>query len=276
MGGGEVRPIDMAVAFGVFANNGIKQPLVAITKIEDWKGNVLEEVKTDDKNLSGERVLDTGTSFLISHMLHDNNARTQAFGPSSFLNVKGHPEVSVKTGTTNDRRDNWTVGFTKQIVAVVWVGNNNNSSMSGAVSGVSGASPIWNKVIKFALDKSEKGDYDKDDDGHSWPLQPEEVVGATICADTGGAIPSGDPNNPGCPSRFEYFLAGTVPQSPLVKNQDLQLDKTNGQISGKDTLPENIQAENRPVYTDPIGGIYCMNCPIASQSAVIRYPLKTN
>jgi hypothetical protein len=67
-----------------------------------------------------------------------------------------------------------------------------------------------------------------------------------------------------------------VPQSPLVKNQDLQLDKTNGQISGKDTLPENIQAENRPVYTDPIGGIYCMNCPIASQSAVIRYPLKTN
>ncbi len=273
LGGGEVRPIDMAQAFGVFANYGIKQPLIAVTKIEDWKGNVLEEVKTDDKKLSGERVLDTGTSFLVSHMLHDNNARTQAFGPSSFLNVKGHPEVSVKTGTTNDRRDNWTIGFTKQIVAVVWVGNNNNTSMSGAVSGVSGASPIWNKVMKFALDKSEKGDYDKDDDGHSWPLQPEEVVGASICADTGGAIPSGDPNNPGCPARFEYFLSGTVPKSPLVINQDLQLDKTNGQISGKDTAPENIQMENRPVYTDPTGGIYCMNCPIASQSAVIRFPL---
>lgn len=276
LGGGEVRPYDMAEAFGVFANDGVREPLIAVTKIEDWKGKVLKEVKIKDKKLSGEKVLDIGTTFLISHMLHDNNARTQAFGPSSFLNVKGHPEVSVKTGTTNDRKDNWTIGFTKQIVAVVWVGNNNNTSMSGAVSGVSGASPIWNKIIKFALDKSEKGEYDGDDDGHSWPLQPEEVVGATICSDTGGAIPSGDPNNPGCPARFEYFLAGTVPTTPNVIPLDLQLDKTTGQIAGKETAPENIETQNRPTYTDPTGGMYCMNCPIASASATIRYPLKNN
>lgn len=276
LGGGEVRPYDMAEAFGVFANDGVRQPLIAVTKIEDWKGKVLEEVKIADKKLSGEKVLGVGTTFLISHMLHDNNARTQAFGPSSFLNVKGHPEVSVKTGTTNDRKDNWTIGFTKQIVVVVWVGNNNNTPMSGAVSGVTGASPIWNKVIKFALDKSEKGQYDSDNDGHSWPLQPEEVVGATICADTGGAIPSGDPNNPGCPGRFEYFLKGTVPTTTNVVQQDVQIDKTNGQIAGKDTAPENIEAQGKPIYTDPTGGIYCMNCPIASQSATIRYPLKNN
>lgn len=272
LGGGEVRPYDMAEAFGVFANSGIREPLIAITKIEDWKGKVLEEVKISDKKLSGEKVLDVGTTFLISHVLHDNNARQQAFGSTSFLNVKGHPEVSVKTGTTNDRRDNWTIGYTKQMLAVVWVGNNNNTPMSGAVSGVSGASPIWNKVMKFALDKSEKGEYDKDDDGHSWPLQPEEVVGASICADTGGVV-SADPNNPGCPARFEYFLKGTVPTSANIVNQDLQIFRDTGQVAGKDATPEQIETQNKPVYIDPVGGIYCMNCPIASASATIRYPL---
>ena len=146
--------------------------------------------------------------------------------------------------------------------------------MGGAVSGVSGASPIWNTVIKYALDKSEKGKYDPDDDGHSWPLQPEEVVGATICADTGGAIPSGDPNNPGCVSRFEYFLKGTVPTTSNVVGQDITIFKDTSQIAIKDYLPEQVETQNRPTYTDPVGGIYCMNCPISSQSAVIRYPLK--
>mgnify|MGYP001568737500 FL=1 len=266
LGGGEVRPYDMAEAFGVFANDGIREPLIAITKIEDWRGKVLEEVKINDKKLSGEKVLDVGTTFLISHILHDNNARSQAFGTSSFLNVKGHPETSVKTGTTNDRKDNWTIGYTKQIVVVVWVGNNNNTSMSGAVSGVSGASPIWNKVIKFALDKSEKGTYDKDDDGHAWPLQPEEVVGASICADTGDIRPD-------CQTRFEYFLSGTVPSSGIVTNQDLMIFRDTGQVAGKDALPEQVESQNKPVYIDPVGGIYCMNCPIASTSATIRYPL---
>ena len=273
LGGGEVKPYDMAIAFGVFANDGVKQPLIAITKIEDWKGKILEEVNIKDAKLTGEKVLDVGTAFLISHILHDNNARQEAFGTTSFLNVKGHPEVSVKTGTTNDRRDNWTVGFTKQITAVVWVGNNDNTPMGGAVSGVSGASPIWNKIIKFALDKSEKGEYDSDDDGHSWPLQPEDVVGATICADTGGAIPSGDPNNPGCPGRFEYFLEGTVPATSNIISQDLTILNDTSQIALKDYLPEQVHVENKPTYTDPTGGLYCLSCPISSQSAVIKYPL---
>lgn len=266
LGGGEVKPYDMAESFGVFANDGVRQPLIAIVKVEDWKGKVLEEIDVKDSKLTGEKVLDVGTTFLISHVLHDNNARSQAFGPTSFLNVKNHPEVSVKTGTTNDRRDNWTIGFTKQIVVVVWVGNNDNSSMSGAVSGVSGASPIWNKVIKFALDKSEKGTYDSDDDGHSWPLQPEEVVGASICADTGDIRPD-------CQMRFEYFLAGTVPSTGTVTNQDLIIFKDTGQVAVKDFLPEQVETQNKPVYIDPVGGIYCLACPISSQSAVIKYPL---
>lgn len=273
LGGGEIRPYDMAEAFGVFANQGIAQPLIAVTKVTDWKGNTLEEKKIEDIKLTGERVLDPDVTFLISHILLDNNARSQAFGPTSFLNVKGHPEVSVKTGTTNDRRDNWTIGFTAQAVAVTWVGNNDNTPMSGAVSGVSGASPIWNRVMKAVLDKSEKGVYDASDEGHSWPQQPDGVVGATICSDTGG-LPSGDPANPGCPTRFEYFLAGTVPSTSYVVNQDIQIFNDTGQLAGNDADPAQIHTENRPTYTDPDGTLYCLNCPIASASATIRYPLR--
>ncbi|MBL7036623.1 transglycosylase domain-containing protein [Candidatus Microgenomates bacterium] len=273
LGGGEVRPIDMATAFGVLANSGIKQDLVAITKVETWKGKVLEEVDTEEIQLTGERILDTGVTFIISHILHDNNARIQAFGPSSFLNVKGHPEVSVKTGTTNDRRDNWTIGYTKHAVAVVWVGNNDNSSMGASVSGVSGASPIWNKIMGKVLEIAEEGNYSPDDDGHAWPLQPEDVVGANICSNVGG-LPSGDTNNPGCPTRFEYFLKNTVPASVGITTQDVQIFKDTGQIANSSALPEQVETQNKSVYIDPTGAIYCMDCPIASASATIRYPLR--
>lgn len=272
LGGGEVRPYDMAEAFGVFANQGIKQPLTAITKVTDWKENVLEETNPKDNELTGERVLEPSVTFLISHILLDNNARAAAFGESSQLVVKGHPEVSVKTGTTNDRRDNWTIGYTEDAVVATWVGNNDNTEMSGAVSGVSGASPIWNKIIKMVLDKAEKGAYDKSEDGHVWPKQPDGVIGATICSDTGG-LPGSDPANPGCPTRFEYFLEGTVPTTSFIVNQDVQIFNDTGQVAGSDALPEQIHTENRPTYTDPDGTLYCMNCAISSASATIRYPL---
>ncbi len=272
LGGGEVRPYDMAQAFGVFANQGIKEPLIAITKVEDWKGNVMEEHNPAKTKLTGERVLDPDVTFVISHILYDNNARSQAFGTSSFLNVKGHPEVSVKTGTTNDRRDNWTIGYTPSVVVVTWVGNNDNTPMSGAVSGVSGASPIWNKIVKFVLDKSEKGGYEQTEKGHSWIKQPDSVVGATICADTGG-IPGADPLNPGCPTRFEYFLKDTLPKGNLVNNQDIWIFNDTGQMAPQSAAPEQVHTENRPIYQDPTGAMYCINCPVASSSGTIKYPV---
>jgi penicillin-binding protein 1C len=273
LGGGEVRPYDMAVAYGVFANGGIKQPLIAITKVTDWKGNVLEETDPQKLKLTGERVLDPNVSFLISHILLDNNARSAAFGTSSYLNVSGHPEVSVKTGTTNDRRDNWTIGYSADAVVVVWVGNNDDTPMNGSVSGITGASPIWNKVIKYTLDKAAKGDYDPTVSGSAWPHQPDGVVGATICADTGGLPPNPDPSNPGCPTRFEYFLQGTVPTSWNVVNENVQINNTTGQLAGPNDPPANTHQETHPIYTDPDGTEYCMNCPIASESATIKYPL---
>ncbi|KKR71274.1 MAG: Penicillin-binding protein [Candidatus Woesebacteria bacterium GW2011_GWA2_40_7b] len=274
LGGGEVRPYDMAVAFGVFANQGIKQPLMAITKVTNWKGQVLQEIDTKKLKLTGNRVLDPPVTFLISHILYDNNARTNAFGTSSFLNVSGHPEVSVKTGTTNDRRDNWTIGYTANTVVVTWVGNNNNTPMSGAVSGVSGASPIWNKIMKAVLDKAEAGVYDSNEKGHSWPKQPEGVIGASICANTGG-LSGGDVGNPSCPTRFEYFLTGTLPKTSLITNQDIQVFKDTRQQAPSDAPPDLVNTENHPTYTDPDGTLYCLDCPVASASAIIRYPLQS-
>ncbi len=273
LGGGEVRPYDMAVAYGVLANQGVEQPLMAVTKVVDWKGKVLEENDPTKIQLTGQRVLTSDVTFIISHILYDNNARTAAFGPSSFLNVKNHPEVSVKTGTTNDRRDNWTIGYTPDAVVVTWVGNNDNSPMSGAVSGVSGASPIWNTVMKTVLDKAEKGAYDPKEIGHAWPKQPDNVIGATICADTGG-LPGADPANPGCPTRFEYFLVGTLPSTNLVTNQDVLVYNDTGQLAPATADPTQIHSENKPIYKDPDGALYCMNCPIASSAATIRYPIQ--
>ncbi|MFI5241186.1 MAG: transglycosylase domain-containing protein [Microgenomates group bacterium] len=273
LGGGEVRPYDMAVAFGVFANQGIKEPLVSIINVTDWKGNVLEEYKPKDHELTGERLLEPGVAFLISHILLDNNARSQAFGPTSFLNVTGHPEVSVKTGTTNDRRDNWTIGYTEQAVVATWVGNNDNTPMSGAVSGVSGASPIWNRIMKAVLDKAEKGAYDEEEEGHAWPRQPSDVLGSNICANT-GLKPGGAEGSYDCPTRFEYFLEGTVPGASGGQRQDVALFNDTGQQAPGDADPLNINMQNRPIYTDPVGTIYCLDCPIASSSATIRYPLR--
>lgn len=268
LGGGEVEPYDMAEAYGVFANVGIKIPLISILKVTDWKGKVLEETKID--NIEGTRILDADVTFLISHILLDNNARAAAFGQGSFLVVSGHPEVSVKTGTTNDRRDNWTIGYTGQILALSWVGNNDNSAMSGAVSGVSGASPIWNRIIKEALNKAEKGFYNKADDGHSWPMQPDSVVGATVCS-TSGNLPA-DPGNPNCPTRFEYFLKDKVGAGIDTGSKDVQIDKTTSTLVDPNLPPEfagNIETQNHPYLTDPLGTLVCLDCPMPAWSTTI-------
>ena len=271
LGGGEVVPYDMATAFGVFANQGIKQPLISILKVTDWKGKVLEEVNTKEIELTGDRILTSDVTFLISHILHDNNARSAAFGESSYLNVRGHPEVSVKTGTTNDRRDNWTIGYTEYALTLSWVGNNDNSEMSGAVSGVSGASPIWNSIMRKVLDKAEEGFYNPEDDGHAWPKQPQGVVGANVCATTGN-LPD-NPDSPGCPTRFEYFLKDKVGAGIETGTKDVQIDKTNGALAYPELPPELIETQNRPFLLDPLGTLVCLDCPIASASAKINYPL---
>ena len=116
----------MAEAFGALANMGIRQDLVSILKIEDKYGEGLEEYRY----VPGERVLSAETAFMVHSILSDDGARSAVFGRGSLLNIKKHPEVAVKTGTTNELRDNWTIGYTQDYVVVVWVGNNDNTKMS--------------------------------------------------------------------------------------------------------------------------------------------------
>jgi len=267
LGGGEVRPYDMAVAFGVLANGGIKQPLVAYTKVEDWKGNVLFEHEGDQ--YEGDRVLSSEASFIISNILSDNGARSAAFGFGSFLNVSGHPEVSVKTGTTNDLRDNWTIGYTRHLLALSWVGNNDNAPMRGTVSGVSGASPIWNRIMKEALDKAEEKGYNQNDEGHGWPIEPRGVVGAQVCLGTGIRPAEG---NEGCETRFEYFIEGTIPSFIEGGNRDIPIDKRTDEPISKDTPQEEIENRNKNVIFDPLGSMICLDCAFPSQPTIVVYP----
>ena len=269
LGGGEVTPYDMAVAFGVFANGGVKKPLIPILEVKDWKGNIYEKVDPDE--IEGDRVLSSEVSFLISHILSDNNARSAAFGEGSYLNVRGHPEVSVKTGTTNNRRDNWTVGYTGHALAVVWVGNNDNSEMGWAVSGVSGASPIFSKIMQETLNRAKEGDFNKNDKDYLWPQKPEGVWGNNVCVTTGN-LPE-NPDSPDCATRFEYFLPNFIGASIQAGHKDLEIDNTSNQLASPETPDEFIEIQNRPFLLDPLGTLVCLDCEMPSFPASIHYPL---
>jgi membrane peptidoglycan carboxypeptidase len=143
IGGGEVTLLDITSAYGVFANEGIKNPYTGILKIEDANGEILEEFTPSPKE-----VLSRNTSLTISDILSDNLARTPTFGANSVLLIP-KKDVAVKTGTTNNNKDAWTIGYTPSVVVGVWAGNNDNKPMKKGGSAVAG--PIWNKFIIEAL-----------------------------------------------------------------------------------------------------------------------------
>lgn len=146
LGGGEVRPLDMAGAYAIFAADGIKHPLNGVLKIEDNKGKTMEEFETKEY-----RVLSEQTARLISSVLSDNSARTPAFGSNSPLYF-GDIDVAAKTGTTNDYRDTWIVGYTPNLSVVAWAGNNDNRSMQKQTAGYIVA-PMWNEFMQKAIAK---------------------------------------------------------------------------------------------------------------------------
>lgn len=239
LGGRDVRLMDEMEAYGVFANGGQKQPLVAILEVKDSKGNVLYKYNPP----SPQRIFSEEVSFLISHILLDNTARSAEFGLYSSLVVANHPSVSVKTGTTNDIRDNWTVGYTPSFVVGVWVGNNNNTSMSKISSGITGAAPIWNRIISYVL----KGKQDEP------PKKPDNVVALTIDA-YGGGLPVD-----GKPTRSEYFIKGTEPTGKAAIYQKVKLSKHQGgklansqevAAGDYDTKDYIVLSENDPISTD--------------------------
>lgn len=239
LGGGEIVPLEMASAYTVFANGGKKMEPVAITKILDRDGKTLFE---NNKNRSPRSVLSEEVSFIISHMLLDNNARLLTFGENSLLNIRGR-NISVKTGTTDDRRDNWAVGWTPSVLVLAWVGNNDNSPMGDVASGVTGATPIWRRIILESLSGKSDEEFTK----------PGNVTSLTIDA-YGGGLPVD-----GRPTRSEYFIKGTEPVSPSLIYQDLRVSKAdNNKLASQSEIDNGeydlrrfiVFKENDPISTD--------------------------
>jgi len=219
------------VVYGTLANYGWRVDLQPILEVKNYKGEVWEKygcqtqnskLKTQNYNLKfktdefeagtasgerdvakamgegceGEQVVSEGIGFILTNILSDNEARTPAFGPGSVLHIPEHPEVAVKTGTTNNLKDNWTIGYTQNFLAVVWVGNNDNSPMNYVASGVTGASPIWRKIMETLLSGNGSA---------AWPI-PSGVIQADICPFT-GTLPCA-----GCSTKKEWFVVGTEPK----------------------------------------------------------------
>jgi len=175
----------------------IKVDLNPILKVKDFHGKALQEFKCSTSNppCSETFALNPTTTYQLNNILSDNAARTPAFGAHSVLSIPNH-QVAVKTGTTQNLRDNWTIGYTQNAVVLVWVGNNDNTPMSYVASGITGASPIWRRITDTLLQNQPP---------HQFP-EPAGLVKVSVCTLTGELACSG------CPSRDEYFAPGTQPQ----------------------------------------------------------------
>lgn len=185
LGGGEVTMLDMAKVYGTIANGGLFTDLSPFLKIADWKG---QEIPLPGK-IPSRQAVSSGIAFILSDILSDNAARTPAFGSNSLLLIPGKT-VAVKTGTSDNKRDNWTIGFTPDFVVTAWVGNNDNSPMDPRLaSGVTGAAPIWHEVMALITEKLPDKPFSV----------PEDII----------AIP--------CLGRNEYFIKGTEPKNGCSK-----------------------------------------------------------
>jgi len=253
LGGGDVTMLEMAQAYGVLANQGYKITLRPILKITKSDGKILEKYNPPKSPVFGKKILPSDVTFIISDILADNNARAIEFGENSALTIKGKI-VSVKTGTTNDFRDNWTIGYTPRFVVATWVGNNDNSPMSNLASGITGAAPIWNKIMSHLLkDKLQET-----------LKHPVSLIQKKICS-TSGLLPQPDSTPNACPTRFEYFIKGTEPSKTDLGMQKVWIDKTtNNPAAPKQT--DNVEERDALVVTDPTGDSYCLSCPQLSPS----------
>jgi penicillin-binding protein 1C len=232
LGGGEVSLLELAGAYGVMANSGRRVPPVAITKITDFSGNVIFEYRPP----SGDQVVRPEHAYLISSILSDNAARTPMFGPNSLLNLPF--QSAAKTGTTNDFRDNWTIGYNPDVVVGVWVGNADYTPMQN-VTGLTGAAPIWAEFMQLAVQQLTGNN-------PSTFSRPPGVVERVVCT-VSGTEPS-----QWCPSQQSEFFAADQP--PLPQGEDLwkrvEIDTWTGLAASPscDEFTDEVMALN---VTDP-------------------------
>ena len=194
LGGGDVTLLEMAGAYAVFANEGKRVPPVAILRIEDAAGRIIEEYRPP----AGAQVISPQHAYLITNILSDNKARAGAFGRNSALKLSR--PAAAKTGTTDDWRDSWTMGYTPELVAGVWVGNADNTPMK-KVTGSSGAGPIWHNFMERALGDQPARQF----------ARPDGIEEFEISTDA-GSLPS--EASPPDRRRIEIFAVGQGPLGP--------------------------------------------------------------
>jgi len=200
LGGGDVSLLELTGVYSIFANGGRSTSPVAIIRIEDFQGNLVYEFSPPT---SGEQVVRAEHAYLISSILSDNHARTPAFGSDSILKLPF--DAAVKTGTTNDFRDNWTIGYTPDLVVGTWVGNADYTPMQGT-TGLTGAAPIWSSYMTKAIQKVTGNN-------PSPFIKPTGIIEKVVCT-ISGTEPS-----QWCPShRYEIFVSD---QLPRIKGFDL-------------------------------------------------------
>lgn len=213
LGGGEVSLLELTTAYAAFANSGYRLEPVSILEVTDAQGNLLYE-SVRQENI---RVLDERVAWLISDILSDNDARILGFGEHSSLNI-GRP-AAVKTGTTSNFHDNWTVGYTPELVTGVWVGNTSHEPMLG-VTGLSGAAPIWHHFMRTVLSDSPKTKF----------VCPDGLVEVEVCA-LSGLLPA-----EACPYRhLEWFIDGTQPEDEDTFYRQIEIDIETGALALEST-----------------------------------------
>jgi membrane peptidoglycan carboxypeptidase len=237
LGSAEVSLLDLTYAYSVFANMGVmagtpSQNLrpgyrtldpVAVLRIEDNSGHILWQFDQDSPTFGKRNVVPDALAYLVNNILSDQEARLPAFGRGNALDLTR--PAAAKTGTTNDNRDAWTIGYTPQYVTGVWVGNNNNTSMGDDVTGGTAAAPIWHAVMEYAHNRD------------SLPVQtwarPATITEAVVCKDT-GLLPT-----PDCPRVREIFYAdgtvNTVPKQVDTYYKRFTINARNGLIATTNT-----------------------------------------
>ncbi len=243
LGGGEVSLLDMVYAYSVLANNGIMngQPIpatelrpgyreldpVAILRVEDRNGNVLYQYDQPQQR----EILSPQLAYLMTNILSDRQARMAAFGSPNALELSDNRPAAVKTGTTNDYRDNWTMGYTPQLVTGIWIGNTDNSEMEN-LPGSEGAAPLWHAVMEYALQNQEIVPF----------VRPDGLIERQVCA-VSGMLP-----NEHCPLATEILIPGTEPTETCGIHQVFRVNRETGRLCTIFTPPELCEERVFEVY----------------------------
>lgn len=247
LGGGEVKLLDMAYVYSTFANGGsmigVPRPALqrkagfrdldpaVILRVEDAKGNELYAYKPAvNPRLLGPK--SEQLTYLVTSMLSDQTARVAAFGDNLLL--AGNRPAAVKTGTTNDNRDNWTMGYSPEYVVGVWVGNTDGSPMDGSLTGVTGAAPIWREVMNTLHQGKPSAAFKK----------PDGLISQGVCA-IDGLLPTLG----ACPVVSEMFIEGTQPKQASTIVQKFPIRKDTGKLALPGTPPELV--EEKVLYIFP-------------------------